>query len=117
MRRRLGSAVALIGLSLLQVGVVSGAAFAQEFAGHDGIKSVFDQTITGIKEGLRPDELVQRVKLSPELTAGPYLQEFYRTVSWSVRAIYTDHIGWSDGNATNLFPLATRDLAEAVLEL
>jgi alkyl sulfatase BDS1-like metallo-beta-lactamase superfamily hydrolase len=98
---------------------ISGAAAVRGAltAYHDGIKSVFDQTIAGIKEGLRPDELVQRVKLSPELAASPYLQEFYGTVSWSVRAIYTDYIGWFDGNATNLFPLSTKDRSEAILEL
>jgi len=84
---------------------------------HDGIKSVFDQTIVGIREGLRPDELVQRVKLAPELAANPYLQEYYGTVSWSVRAIYTDYVGWFDGNATNLFPLSTADRAAAIVEL
>src|SRR4029078_13610483 len=43
---------------------------------HDGIKSVFDQAIAAMKEGLRPDELVERVKLPQELSASPYLQEF-----------------------------------------
>jgi alkyl sulfatase BDS1-like metallo-beta-lactamase superfamily hydrolase len=84
---------------------------------HDGIKSVFDQTIAGIKQGLRPDELVERVKLPADLASNPYLQEFYGTVSWSVRAIYTDYLGWFDGNATNLFPLSTRERAAAILEL
>ena len=84
---------------------------------HDGIKSVLDQTIAGIKEGLRPDELVERVKLPTDLAASPYLQEFYGTVSWSVRAIYADYIGWFDGNATNLFPLSTRERAAAILDL
>ena len=38
-------------------------------------------------------------------------------MSWSVRAIYTDYIGWFDGNATNLFPLSTKDRAAAILDL
>jgi len=84
---------------------------------HDGIKSAFDQTVAGIKQGLRPDELVDRVKLSPELAANPYLQEFYGTVAWSVRAIYTEYIGWFDGYATNLFPLSMKDRAAAILDL
>ena len=84
---------------------------------HDGITSVFDQTLAGIKEGLRPDELVERVKLPPALASNPYLQEFYGTVPWSVRAIYTDYIGWFDGNATNLFPLSMKDRAAAILDL
>jgi alkyl sulfatase BDS1-like metallo-beta-lactamase superfamily hydrolase len=98
---------------------ISGAAAVRSAltAYHDGIKTVFDQTIAGIREGLRPDELVQRVKLPPGLAANPFLQEYYGTVSWSVRAIYTDYIGWFDGNATNLFPLSTVERAAAILDL
>ena len=98
---------------------ISGAAAVRTAlsAYHDGIKSVFDQTIAAMKEGLRPDELVERVKLPQELAASPYLQEFYGTVSWSVRAIYIDYVGWFDGNATNLFPLSTKERAAAVLDL
>ena len=84
---------------------------------HDGVKFVLDQTIAGIKEGLRPDELVEKVKLPPALAANPYLQEFYGTVPWSVRGIYTEYAGWFDGNATNLFPLSGKDRAAGILEL
>ena len=98
---------------------ISGAAAVRDAltAYHDGIKSVLDQTLAGIKEGLRPDELVERVRLPSALASNPYLQEFYGTVSWSVRAIYNDYIGWFDGNATNLFPLSTKDRATAILDL
>lgn len=84
---------------------------------HDGIKSVLDQTLDGMRKGQRPDELVQRVKLPPALADNPYLQEFYGTVPWSVRAIYTDYVGWFDGNAANLFPLAAPDRAARIVAL
>jgi alkyl sulfatase BDS1-like metallo-beta-lactamase superfamily hydrolase len=83
----------------------------------DGIKSVLDQTLQGMKNGERPDELVQHVKLPPALAESPYLQEFYGTVAWSVRAIYADYAGWFDGNPTKLFPLPERDRAARVIEL
>ena len=83
----------------------------------DGIISILDQTVAGMREGLRPDELVARVRLPPELAANPYLQEFYGTVAWSVRAIYTYYLGWFDGNATNLFPLAETDRAARIVAL
>lgn len=51
----------------------------------DGIKTVLDQTLAGIKQGKTPDELVQEVKLSPELATSPYLQEYYGSVAWTVR--------------------------------
>jgi alkyl sulfatase BDS1-like metallo-beta-lactamase superfamily hydrolase len=83
----------------------------------DGIKSVFDQTLEGMKQGERPDELVQHVTLPPALADSPYLQEFYGTVAWSVRAIYSEYSGWFDGNPTNLFPLPEKDRAARVIQL
>jgi alkyl sulfatase BDS1-like metallo-beta-lactamase superfamily hydrolase len=84
---------------------------------HDGIKSILDQTIEGIKAGERPDELVQHVKLPPSLAENPYLQEFYGGVEWTVRGIYADREGWFDGNATNLFPLPERERAAKLVAL
>ena len=83
----------------------------------DGIKSILDQTLEGMKEGERPDELVQHVRLPPALADSPYLQEFYGTVAWSVRAIYAEYAGWFDGNPTRLFPLPDRDRAVRIIEL
>ena len=83
----------------------------------DGVKSVLDQTLGGMRKGLRPDELVETVKLPPALADNPYLQEFYGTVEWSVRAIYTYYLGWFDGNATNLFPLSLKERSARILEL
>src|SRR5262245_57292014 len=83
----------------------------------DGIKSVLEQTIDGIRKGERPDELVQRVKLPPQLADNPYLQEYYGSVAWSVRAIYSDYVGWFDGNATSMFPLPEKDRAARILGL
>lgn len=83
----------------------------------DGVKSVLDQTLEGMKKGERPDELVQRVTLPPALADSPYLQEFYGTVAWSVRAIYAEYAGWFDGNPTNLFPLPQKDRATRIIEL
>jgi alkyl sulfatase BDS1-like metallo-beta-lactamase superfamily hydrolase len=81
----------------------------------DGIKSVLDQTIKGIRRGERPDELVQHVKLPLHLADNPYLQEYYGSVAWSVRAIYSDYVGWFDGNATNMFPLPEKDRAARII--
>jgi len=83
----------------------------------DGIKSVLDQTLEGMKKGERPDELVAHVKLPPHLAASPFLQEYYGTVEWSVRAIYSDHLGWFDGNPTHLFPLPERDRSQKIVAL
>jgi alkyl sulfatase BDS1-like metallo-beta-lactamase superfamily hydrolase len=83
----------------------------------DGIKSVLDQTLAGMRKGERPDELVEHVRLPAPLADNPYLQEFYGTVAWSVRAIYTDYLGWFDGNAAHLFPLPERERATNIVAL
>ena len=83
----------------------------------DGIKSVYDQTLEGMRKGERPDELVAHVKLPPHLAESPYLQEYYGTVEWSVRAIYSDHLGWFDGNATHLFPMPETERAQKIVAL
>lgn len=87
------------------------AAGAALTAYRDGLKSIIDQTLDGIRKGERPDELVAHVKLPPALARSPFLQEFYGGVEWTVRGIYADQAGWFDGNATKLFPLPEKDRA------
>jgi alkyl sulfatase BDS1-like metallo-beta-lactamase superfamily hydrolase len=98
---------------------VPGATAAREAltAYRDGIKSVYDQTLDGMKKGERPDELVAHVMLPPYLAGSPYLQEYYGTVEWTVRAIYSDHLGWFDGNATRLFPMPEVERAQRIVAL
>jgi alkyl sulfatase BDS1-like metallo-beta-lactamase superfamily hydrolase len=98
--------------------VMSGAAARAALAAYrDGITSILDQTIQGMKRGERPDELVQHVELPPDLAGNPYLQEFYGAVQWTVRGIYADRAGWFDGNATNLFQLPEKDRAAKLVAL
>jgi alkyl sulfatase BDS1-like metallo-beta-lactamase superfamily hydrolase len=93
------------------------AARAALTAYRDGIKSILDQTIQGMTQGERPDELAQHVKLPPDLAENPYLQEFYGSVEWTVRGIYADRVGWFDGNASKLYPLPEKDRAAKLVGL
>jgi alkyl sulfatase BDS1-like metallo-beta-lactamase superfamily hydrolase len=77
----------------------------------NGIESVLDQTMAGLAQGARPDELAAAVRLPYELAGRPWLQEFYGSVEWMVRGIYADRIGWFDGNASTLFPLPAKERA------
>lgn len=83
----------------------------------DGIKSVYDQTLEGIRQGKTPDELAQAVKLPPNLAKHPYLQEWYGAVAWAVRGIYAQQVGWFDGNATNINPLTPAARANKLLAM
>ena len=83
----------------------------------DGLKSIVDQTLDGIRKGERPDELVAHVQLPPALAANPFLQEFYGGVEWTVRGIYADQVGWFDGNAAKLFPMPEKERATRLVAL
>jgi len=83
----------------------------------DAIQYVHDQTVRGINKGMTPDQLVAFVKLPDHLRDHPWLTEFYGTVAWSVRSVFTGYLGWFDGDGTTLEPISdverSRRLASA----
>ncbi|UCH22499.1 MAG: MBL fold metallo-hydrolase [Deltaproteobacteria bacterium] len=83
----------------------------------DAIQFVHDQTIRYMNAGFTPDEIVGRVKLPDHLARLPYLQEYYGTVEWSVRAIFNGYLGWFSGNATDLYPLSPQERAKRMVGL
>lgn len=83
----------------------------------DALDYVLTETLRGMNEGLTPDELVERVRLPKELADLPCLSEFYGTVEWSVRSIYTGYLGWFDGNPTKLGHLAVRERAQKTMAM
>lgn len=83
----------------------------------DAIQYVHDQAVRGINMGRTPDDLVAAVALPPHLAASPYLQPFYGKVSWSLRSMFSGHLGWFDGNSSQLQPLPPRAEAELMERL
>lgn len=98
---------------------VSGAEEVDDILGaySDAIQYVHDQTVRGINQGLDALTLAASIQLPPGLAAHPWLQPFYGTVAWSVRAIYAGYLGWYDGNSSNLFPTPAATRASRLLEL
>lgn len=86
----------------------------QEILGNfkDAIDFVLTETLKGMNEGKTIDQLAHEVRLPEKYTNLPYLGEFYGSVDWTVRAIYTAYLGWFDGNPTRLHPLSPRQHAE-----
>jgi uncharacterized sulfatase len=46
-----------------------------------------------------------------------YLREYYGNMQWAVRQIFNAHLGWFDGNPSNLFPLNPREEALRLAKL
>lgn len=83
----------------------------------NAIASVFDQTLDCLGRGLTLAETVESVRLPEELRDKEYLGEYYGTVEWSVKGIYSGYVGWFDGEAAHLMPCPRREFSAAVLEL
>ncbi len=83
----------------------------------DGIRFVHDQTVRGMNMGMDPGALVEFVQLPPHLKNHPYLQEYYGTVRWSVRAIYDGYLGWFNGDGAGLNPPTRRAHASVMAKL
>ena len=81
------------------------------------IRSVYDQTITGINAGKSPDLIAREVELPEHLRDKPYLVEFYGTVPHASRAIYAGLLGWYDGNPTTLNRLHPKIEAQKMSKL
>lgn len=83
----------------------------------DAIQYVHDQTIRWMNAGLTPDEIVEKVELPAHLKNHPFLLEHYGTVAWSVRNIFSGYLGWFDGDAATLNPVAPSVRAQRVVAL
>ena len=47
----------------------------------------------------------------------PYLQEFYGTVEWAVKSVYTGYVGWFDGDPVHLLPVSDQEYNNVLLDL
>ncbi|MBW1799126.1 MAG: alkyl/aryl-sulfatase [Deltaproteobacteria bacterium] len=83
----------------------------------DAIRFIISKTAEGMNKGLTPDDLVEYVKLPAHLAEKYYLQEFYGSVAWSVRAYFAGTLGWFDGNPSTLFPTSPDEKAKRMAEL
>ena len=83
----------------------------------DAIQSILLQTLDCMNQGMDMLEAVEQVKLPEKYRDLPYLQEFYGTVSWTVKGIYAGYVGWFDGNPVHLDPVPEREYSQEILAL
>ena len=83
----------------------------------DAIDWVLHETLACANAGMSLDETAEHVKLPAKFADKPYLQEFYGTVEWSVKSVYTGYLGWFDGRPEALYPAPRADFRACVSEL
>ena len=77
----------------------------------DAIQYVHDQTIRLMNQGLYPDQIIELIELPKEIADSPFLNEFYGTIRWSVKSIFSGYLGWFNGNIAELDPLSRKEEA------
>lgn len=83
----------------------------------EAIEYILFNTLDCINKGLTLDETVQTVSLPEELKNSPYLQEYYGTVEWAVKSVYTGYVGWFDGDPVHLLPVSDQEYNSVLLDL
>lgn len=83
----------------------------------DAIQYVHDQSVRLINYGYHPDEISNMIHLPKQLLKNPYLKEFYGTVKWSAKSVFTDYEGWFSGDPVELDPLTRTEKAERMVAL
>lgn len=83
----------------------------------DAIQWVRDEVVRGANRGLDMDTLAETIRLPEHLASKPQNLELYGQVDWSVRAIYTNNLGWFDGRTHRLYPLGHLEAARREVQL
>lgn len=83
----------------------------------DGIQYIHDQTVRYMNKGYSVNSIVETVRLPGHLEQHPYLQQFYGTVPWAIRAVFQHYVGWFSGRAEDLRPLSITDRAHNIVEI
>jgi alkyl sulfatase BDS1-like metallo-beta-lactamase superfamily hydrolase len=55
--------------------------------------------------------------LPNNLATHPYLIEFYGTVAWSVKGVFTSYLGWFSGDPIDLQPLTLKNKSKRMMKL
>ncbi|XP_060557213.1 linear primary-alkylsulfatase-like [Ruditapes philippinarum] len=83
----------------------------------DAIQYVHDQSVRLINYGYHPDEIGNMVQLPKHLLKNPFLKEFYGTIKWSAKSVFTDYEGWFSGDPVDLDPLTRNEKAQKMVNL
>lgn len=83
----------------------------------DAIQWVRDEVVRMANDGEDMNTIAENTKLPPHLAGCAYTRELYGQVDWSAKGIYTGALGWFDGRAETLYPLAVKDAARREIDL
>jgi alkyl sulfatase BDS1-like metallo-beta-lactamase superfamily hydrolase len=83
----------------------------------DAIQYVHDQTVRYMNKGKTGEEIMNIVKLPPNLKIDPDTLEIYGQVDRAVLAVFQGYLGWFSGNSQDMFPMSPKEKANAMMYL
>lgn len=83
----------------------------------DAIEHILLHTLDCMNKGMSVSETVEAVQLPMKYQRLGNLGEFYGTVEWSVKSIYSGYLGWFDGNPAHLLPVSDKKYQQTLLTL
>jgi alkyl sulfatase BDS1-like metallo-beta-lactamase superfamily hydrolase len=80
----------------------------------DGVEYLHDATVAGMNAGKEMHALMREIKLPESLQLG----EWHGKVSWAVRAIWEEYVGWfTFGSTTEIYDVPFKEVAGDIVEL
>lgn len=81
------------------------------------LESIVEQTIAGLNEGLRKDQVAARVALPPELASRPSLRAYYVTPQDVAKMVIKQYTGWWDDVPSHWSPAPLEAEAQTLVGL
>lgn len=76
-----------------------------------------DQVVTMLNQGKWQEEILHSFEWPPEFAESPYLAPIYGHPYFIVQGLLRQYHGWFDGNASQVFPSRSSEVAAEVLKL
>jgi alkyl sulfatase BDS1-like metallo-beta-lactamase superfamily hydrolase len=75
------------------------------------------EVVRRLNAGQWQEQILEEVRLPPDLEASAYLQPLYGCTAFAVRDVMRRYMGWYDGNPSMLFPSPRTAIADEVVAL
>jgi len=83
----------------------------------DVIRSLHDQTVDLINEGVHITEMIHQVEIPKHLKKSPYLNQTYSRTEFFVFNVYRWYHGYFDGNPAHLLPRPEQEVLKEIFNL
>ncbi|MGW1996360.1 alkyl sulfatase dimerization domain-containing protein [Embleya sp. NPDC001921] len=96
-----------------------GADTIRERLGHaaDLLRHIVGHTLAGLNAGLRPDAILDGLRIPEHLVRRPYLQPLHDRPEFIAANVVRQYGGWWNGYAADLLPAPREHIAAAIAEL